>query len=86
MTLGAGLNSAPRLLSNRRRWVYGDGTSRWACAAMRWLCCFKTSGQLVSRWTGGVEGDCHRCSDLVCLDVCGGYWLSRALDRIQAKV
>ncbi len=69
----AGLNWAPRLWRNRRREAYGVGTSRWAYAAMRWLCSFKTSGQLVSWWTGGVEGDDgHRCSDTVCLDVEGG--------------
>ncbi len=33
----------------------GLGLAGGACAAMRWLCCFKTSGQLVSWWTGGVE-------------------------------
>lgn len=40
---------------------------------MRWFCSFKTSRQLVSWCTGGVEGDdCHRCSDSVCLYVWGG--------------
>lgn len=54
--------------------AYGVETSRWACAAMRWFCSYKTSRQLVSWCTGGVEGDdCHRCSDSVCLYV-GGWW------------
>ncbi len=89
--MDCGVKLSPKAVEEQEEGAYGVGTSRWAYAAMRWLCSFKTSGQLVSWWTGGVEGDDgHRCSDTVCLDVegggGGGYWLSRALDRIQAKV
>ncbi len=63
----------------------GLGLAGGACAAMRWLCCFKTSGQLVSWWTGGVEVTVTGAV-IWCVWMCGGYWLSRVLDRIQAKV